>query len=98
VKTNNATTSLQYDSYARPTQTTSPTGAVTTFAYTTSPPTVTATTNGRWTKTTLDGLGRTLKAESGDGSGTKSIVDYEYDSCGCSPTGKLKRKRPRNPS
>jgi hypothetical protein len=92
VKTNNATTSLQYDSYARPTQTTSPTGAVTTFAYTTSPPTVTATTNGRWTKTTLDGLGRTLKAESGDGSGTKSIVDYEYDSCGCSPTGKLKRQ------
>ena len=43
-------------------------------------------------KTTLDGLGRTLKVETGDGTGTKSVVDYVYDSCGCSPTGKLKQQ------
>jgi hypothetical protein len=62
---------------------------VTTYSYTTSPPTVTATINGRWTTTTLDGLGRTIKVTSGDGTGTQSIVDTVYDSCACSPTGKM---------
>ena len=47
--------------------------------------------NGRWTKTTLDGLGRTIKVETGYAAITKSIAETEYDSCACSPTGKLKR-------
>ncbi len=53
--------------------------------------------NGRWTKTTFDGLGRAVKVESGDSSGsggsavTKSIVETEYDSCACTPVGKVKR-------
>jgi hypothetical protein len=29
---------------------------------------VTATTNGRWTRKTLDGLGRVVKVENGNGS------------------------------
>jgi len=40
---------------------------------------------------TLDGFGRTVKVETGNGSTTVSIVETEYDSCGCSPFGKTKR-------
>ena len=39
------------------------------------PASTTATTNGHWVKSTYDGLGRTIKVESGDGTGTKSVVD-----------------------
>jgi hypothetical protein len=39
----------------------------------------------------MDGLGRTIKVEAGYGTTTVSIVDTEYDSCGCSPLGKVKR-------
>ena len=61
-------------------------GAVTTYAYSSSAPwTTTATTNGRWAKTTLDGFGRTIKVESGYSTTTVSVVDTEYDSCGCTP-------------
>ena len=56
-----------------------------------SPPTATTTINGRWTRTTMDGLGRTIKVEAGHDSTTESVTDTEYDSCGCSPTGKMKR-------
>ena len=64
---------------------------------------------GRVAKTTLDGFGRTIKQESGTGtynSGNGSIalstvvstVDTAYDSCGCSPMGKLKQtSRPYAP-
>jgi hypothetical protein len=46
-------------------------------------------TNGHWTRTTLDGFGRTIKTETGDAGGTKSTVDTVYDSCGCNPLGKM---------
>jgi len=82
---------MSYDAAARPLQSTSPHGAVTNYSYTNSPPTSTATTNGHWVRTTADGLGRTIKVEIGDSGGTKSIVDTEYDSCNCSPFGKMKR-------
>ena len=54
---NSATGTTTYDSYGRPSQTLSPDGAIST--YTDSPPTQTATVNGRWQSTTLDltGLG-----------------------------------------
>ena len=91
---NQATATTVYDQYARPASTTSPHGAVTTYAYTNSPPTVTATVNGRWTRTTQDGLGRPVKVEAGHGSTTLSIVDTEYDACACSPLGKVKRVSP----
>ena len=46
----------------------------------------------------MDGFGRTIKVETGDGSGTKSVAETEYDSCACSPLGKLKRSsRPYAP-
>ncbi|WP_162180005.1 RHS repeat-associated core domain-containing protein [Bryobacter aggregatus] len=85
------TASYGYDSYARPSGTTSPDGASTTFYYSNSPAFSTATTNGRTTKTYYDGVGRPIKTELYDASGTKSIVETEYDSCACSPMGKLKR-------
>jgi RHS repeat-associated protein len=45
-------------------------------------------------RTTYDGLGRPIKVENLDPSNNavKSIVDTEYDSCACSPVGKLKRQ------
>ncbi len=49
---------------------------------------MTATVNGRWSKTYLDGLGRTYETDAGDASSTKSIVSTVYDSCGCTPMGK----------
>jgi YD repeat-containing protein len=109
---NSATATTQYDPYGRATRSTSPHGAVTTYAYTYSPATVTATTSdpttpytyvvaapgSRFSKTTLDGLGRTVRVEVGDNTGVKSIVDTEYDVCACSPLGKEKRvSRPYAP-
>ncbi|MBY0506126.1 MAG: hypothetical protein K2X03_19575 [Bryobacteraceae bacterium] len=45
-------------------------------------------------RTTMDGLGRPIKTEVLDPatSTVKSITDTEYDSCACSPAGKLKRQ------
>lgn len=85
------TDAIRYDSSARPSQTTSELGVVTTYTYTTSPPSVTATTNGRWSKTTLDGLGRTIKVESGDTSGTKNVAETEYTFAGLSPVAVVYR-------
>jgi YD repeat-containing protein len=87
------TTSITYDAYARPATSTSPHGAVTTYSYTNSPPTTTATVNGRWTRTTTDGFGRTIKVEAGQTNPavTVSVVDTEYTPCACSPLGKVKR-------
>ncbi len=51
-----------------------------------------ATTNGKWVKTTVDGFGRTILAETGNNTdGTVSKVSTEYEPCACSPLGKLKR-------
>ena len=92
---NNATASITYDGEARPTSSTSPFGAVTNYTYNPSPispsnpATVTATVNGRWTTTTSDGLGRTVKVVTGNGTQTVSEVDTVYGSCGCSPAGKM---------
>ncbi|MCX6633453.1 MAG: hypothetical protein NTW28_38145 [Candidatus Solibacter sp.] len=94
---NAATLSIGYDSASRPATSTSPTGAVTTYTYSTSAPQMVATINGRWTKSYLDGLGRTVKEESGTGTGNPfSIVDTTYAACACSPLGKVKKvSRPR---
>ena len=94
---NGDNTSITYLNMAQPSQTTSPFGAATNYAYTVAPntSTVKATTNTHWTKTTLDGLGRTIKAEAGTIVGgtstTLTQTDTVYDSCGCSPLGKLKQ-------
>ncbi len=91
VAPNAASSQISYDSYGRPTSSTSPHGAVTSYTYTYNPSVQTATVNNRWERTTSDGLGRTIKAEKGTGSEVKSTVDTEYDACACSPLGKLKR-------
>jgi len=88
---NSSSVSLGYDVLARPNSSTSPFGATTTTTYsdTSSPPTATTTTNGRWTRTSMDGLGRTIKVETGYSSTTVSSAETQYDSCGCSPLGKM---------
>jgi RHS repeat-associated protein len=93
------TTNFSYDTNARPSTATSPLGAATTFAYndTASPPTRSASVSGtgintHWTRTTMDGFGRTIKAETGSGALTNtpvSVVDTVYIPCGCSPLGKV---------
>jgi YD repeat-containing protein len=53
----------------------------------------TAVVDGRWTRTTKDGLGRTIKVENGTGtypgSGTVNQTETVYNSGGCSPLGKM---------
>jgi YD repeat-containing protein len=95
---NSTSASTTYDSYARPATSTSAHGAVTTYTYSAAgaiPYTVTATTNNHWIQTKLDGFGRTIQSVTGysDGSGAHTVatVDTEYDSCACSPLGKVKR-------
>jgi YD repeat-containing protein len=87
---NGATWSQGY-SNGMPSTTTSPHGAVTTYAYdfNSTASTIKATTNGHWTRSTLDGLGRTVKVETGDGSGAKSVTESVYGPCACSPMGKV---------
>jgi hypothetical protein len=45
----------------------------------------------RWVKTSLDGLGRTIRVERGHGSTVVSITDTEYAPCACSPVKRVKR-------
>lgn len=85
---NGQTTSVTSNAAGQPTSTTSPYGATATASY---GGTSTTTINNRWSKTTSDGLGRPILAESGYGTTTVSAAETEYDSCGCSPTGKVKR-------
>jgi RHS repeat-associated protein len=83
--------SFAFDTNGRPTSTTSPTGAVTNYAYadSASPPYKTATTNGHWVRTNMDGFGRTIQTITGYGSTTVSTVDTQYAPCSCSPLGKM---------
>jgi hypothetical protein len=85
-----------YDSYGRPYQTTIPDGAVTAYTYTyynpvahTGANTQTATVDGRWQTTTLDGFGRTIQVQKGNGSTVVSTVQTQYAPCACSPLGKM---------
>jgi hypothetical protein len=92
---NGDTASIGYDSSGRPPTITSPYGAITAFSYSSSPPQTlaTVTTNNRWTRTTMDGFGRTIKTEAADSSGTvQSVTDAQYAACGCSPLGKLSQQ------
>jgi hypothetical protein len=90
---NGATWGQNYYAYGMPLSTTSPTQAVTNYTYNfnSTASTVTATTNGHWVRSTMDGLGRTIKVEKGDGSETKSVTQSEYAPCACSPMGKVKK-------
>jgi RHS repeat-associated protein len=98
---------IGYDLAGRPSRTTTPYGAYTTFTYSTSPAQTTAVvtttdpnTNGRKTITSLDGFGRTIQVDSIDAGGsTRSRVKMQYAACGCSPLGKLAaQSRPYDPN
>jgi YD repeat-containing protein len=101
---NNSTTSVLYDSLQRPSEVTLPYGAKRVFSYANTAPHVTETAqstaadNGRWTKSSFDGIGRAAKVEAGSGATTVSTVEKEYEACACSPIGKVKRvSRPYGP-
>lgn len=97
---NGVTSSFGYDAHARPKTTTSAIGAVTTFEYFDSQRMKkTSIGSGSWVKTYFDGFGRTIREVSGYGTDVVvSSVDTEYDSCGCSPLGKVWRvSRPYGP-
>jgi RHS repeat-associated protein len=96
---NGATSSATYDGLGQPLITTSVYGAVTTYTYNYNgtASTVTATTVGdsgtRWVRSTMDGLGRTIKVEKGTGPTnnqvTLSVTESVYAPCACSPLGKV---------
>ena len=87
-----------YDTLHRPTTAEMETGATVSYTYSADGRVITATVNGKFTRTTTDGLGRTVKAEKGHGSTVVSIVESEYAPCACSPSGKLWRvSRPYAP-
>src|SRR5262249_16961159 len=100
---NGDTATIGFDIAARPASSVSPFGAGTSIAYSYNPPITTATTNisatvnnnttntSRYTRTTLDGLGRPDRLEQGDGHGAQAWQDTVYDSCACSPLGKMVR-------
>ena len=100
---NGDSASINYDSNARPSYSYAPTGARTDYIYADnqSPPMTIATVSGtginsHWTRTTKDGFGRTIKAETGSGTGSTtatatSVVDTVYGPCGCTPMGKMQK-------
>jgi RHS repeat-associated protein len=88
---NGTAVSFSYDNYARPTSRSTPDGTVTITYGSAGSWWSRSEIGGMWTKTYYDGFGRTIKEETGDGGGVKSTVETEYDSCACSPLGKLKR-------
>ena len=85
--------SVYYDSVGRPITTVSPYGAQMQYSYATSLPFQQVQTgpNG-FTRTTLDGLGRTVRVERGySASNLQSVVDTVYAPCACSPLGKIQK-------
>jgi len=73
------------DRPGRPYQTNIPDGAVTTYTYSYAPGanTQTAAADGRWQTTTLDGFGRTIQVQKGNGSTVDSTVQTQYAPCAC---------------
>ena len=105
---NGTSATATYDAYGRTSTTTSPGGAVTHYYYCPDAcnpgislpatrngqnnATITVT-NTRWSRDQYDGLGRVIRTDRGDTSGNViSNVDTNYDSCACSPTGKMVAK------
>jgi YD repeat-containing protein len=105
---NGAQSSATYDGAGQIQTSTSVYGATTTYTYNynTSASTITATTvansGTRWVRSTMDGLGRTIKVEKGTGplnnQVTVSVQESVYGPCACTPLGKVfKVSQPRAP-
>jgi RHS repeat-associated protein len=97
---NGAVANAMYDNFGRITQSQSTDGAYTSYTYSTGAPPMTQLAwtflpgpkNSTWTQTTLDGLGRAIKVQSGPGNTPGNAVtetDTVYGPCACSPTGKM---------
>ena len=92
--------SVYYDLVGRPITTVSPYGAQMQYSYATSLPFQQVQTgpNG-FTRTTLDGLGRTVRVERGySASNLQSVVDTVYAPSACSPLGKIQKVSAPYPS
>jgi RHS repeat-associated protein len=81
-----------YDNLGRPLVTAYSNGRTVSYGYGNGPSTVTSSINGRWKKATRDGFGRVIKTESGDASGTHSLVEHVYGPAANAPMGKLLKK------
>ncbi len=86
---NGDSTGFSYFGDGRTYQVSSPYGAQGSYSYDDAAHTKTFTVNGRSSKTTYDGFGRAVKVEVADSTGVKSVVDTQYDACGCTPMGKV---------
>src|SRR5579872_3671866 len=88
---NTDTTSIGYSpSNGRPTSLTSPYGATTNYTYVDGvSPTITATTNSHWRKTTMDGFFRTIETDIGTGTTTMSTTTTSFVPAGGAPLGKV---------
>ena len=90
---NGNSSSTTYDTFGRPASQTNGDGISASIAYLDDVNQTVATSPLGNVRTTLDGLGRPIKVETRDPSNNiKTIADTEYDSCTCSPEGKLKRQ------
>ena len=95
---NGDTTSVTYDANARPLssataiQTQNSVSTSYTYSDSSYPHTVTATTNGHWVRTTLDGFGRTIEVDKGYGTTTVSTTTTTYRAADCQPLGVLGTK------
>ncbi|MFN8938555.1 MAG: RHS repeat domain-containing protein, partial [Acidobacteriota bacterium] len=88
---NGMTQSFGYDAWGRPSQQTSPDGAITYYGYNVAARTSSLIINGRSTTTTYDGLGRPVRVTTVAAGSQTTQVDTEYEPCACSPIGKVKR-------
>ncbi|MCC7340221.1 MAG: hypothetical protein IT170_03965, partial [Bryobacterales bacterium] len=101
VAPNNAASQASYDAFGRVATSTSAAGAVTAYTYGIDTGTRIDTVRVypqsdasafTFSRTTMDGLGRPVKSESGGSDGAvKTVTETEYEPCACSPTGKRKR-------
>ena len=90
---NGNSSSATYDSFGRPASQTNGDGIAASITYLDDVNQTVATSPLGNVRTTLDGLGRPIKVETRDpNNNVKTIADTEYDSCTCSPAGKLKRQ------
>jgi len=73
-------------------------GYSTTTGWTTTATTTNSDSSTHYTTTTLDGLGRTARVQTGHGSTIVSTVDTVYAPCACSPLGKMSQQsQPHGP-
>ncbi len=94
VGANGESVSTTYDSYGRPTSSTSAFGGVTSFSYPTTavlPMAVEDRGKDGYTYSLLDGVGRASQVKRGPSTGPQSLTNSVYAPCACSPMGKLQK-------